>query len=277
MPDSSASSPFAHASTEDDVQALRRRVNELQAQLAAAQRAVQARDEFLSIAAHELRTPMNSLGLQLAAIERLAQRAGQGRLQTELKRARAMLDRYVKRAVALLDVTRVNTGGFILDRHPVDLGALIASVVDGHADEAAFHGVTLEMQVEGPVVGQWDSRAVEEVLSNLLTNAFKYAGGSRVTVRAARQADGWAVLSVHDTGPGIGHEDRERLNQTFERLMSGSRTQGGFGLGLWIVGRFVAAHGGQIEVDTAQGAGSCFTVRLPLAPSIHDQPPRTPT
>jgi two-component system, OmpR family, sensor kinase len=248
---------------EDDAQALRRRVHELQQQLTVAQRAVQARDEFLSIAAHELRTPMNSLGLQLAAIERLAHRTGQGRLQRELKRCRRILDRYVKRAVALLDVTRVNTGSFAPDRQRVDLGALIASVVDGHADEAAFHGVTLDAHVEGSVAGHWDSRAVEEVLSNLLTNAFKYASDGVVTVRAAAQPDGWATISVRDTGPGIGHEDRERLNQQFERLVSGSRTQGGFGLGLWIVGRFVAAHGGSVDVATAPGEGTCFTIRLP--------------
>jgi signal transduction histidine kinase len=272
MPHDDAASTPPDTSPEKDVAQLRHRVQELQAQLTAAQRSVQARDEFLSIAAHELRTPMNSLGLQLAAIERLARRGSSGHLQRELRRSRRILDRYVKRAVALLDVTRVNTGNFTLERAPVDLGALIARVIDGHADEAAFHGVTLDAKVAGAVVGQWDNRAVEEILSNLLTNAFKYASHGVVTVSAAAQPSGWALLSVRDTGPGIGHDDRDRLNQQFERVVSGSRTQGGFGLGLWIVGRFVEAHGGSVEVETAPGAGTCFTIRLPQ----HLPPTRTP-
>lgn len=253
-------------------EALACEVARLQKRLAEAERAVQARDDFLAIASHELRNPMNALALQLAAIERLAQREGGERLQEELQRARRILDRYVRRATTLLDVNRLNAGSFAIQRERIDLGALVADTLEAYAEEAAFRNVTVSAEVDEGIVGRWDGQAVEEIFSNLLTNAFKYGRGSPVTIRAWCEAGAHACLSVADQGPGIDERSRQRIFEKFEQVVAGPKIHGGFGLGLWIAARLAQAHGGSIEVETQPGRGSCFTLRLPL-----DPPPTDPT
>lgn len=251
--------------------------SDLLERLAQLEQAVRARDDFLAIASHELRNPMNALALQLAAIERLAQRRGETRLSEELQRARRILDRYVKRATTLLDVTRLNAGKLLVQPERVELRALVADTLEAHAEEAAFHQVSVSAEVEPGVIGYWDRLALDEILSNLLVNAFKYGGGSPVTLRGWSEAGLRACLSVADGGPGIDECCRQRIFEKFEQVVSGPRIHGGFGLGLWIVGRLVQAHGGLIDVETQPGRGSCFTVRLPLLPSPGDSIPKYPT
>ncbi|WP_170162313.1 sensor histidine kinase [Caldimonas tepidiphila] len=244
-------------------------VSRLHERLAEAERAIRARDDFLAIASHELRNPMNALGLQLSAIQRLAQRDGETQLGEELQRARRILDRYVRRATTLLDVTRLNGGNFVIQRERIELRALVAASLDVHAEEAAFRNVTVTADVDEGIVGLWDEVALEEIFSNLLTNAFKYGRGSPITIRGWRDA-GQACLSVADQGPGIDERNRQRIFEKFEQVVSGPRVQGGFGLGLWIASRLAHAHGGLIDVESHPGRGSCFTIRLPLAPPHTD-------
>ncbi|MCW7537346.1 HAMP domain-containing histidine kinase [Aquabacterium sp. A7-Y] len=245
-------------------------VTELQNRLIESQRAVQARDDFLLIAAHELRSPMNALAMQLAAIERLAARQQLERIQHELQRARRMLANYVKRATVLLDVTRLNAGNFLIRPEAVRLHELVADVVELHAEEFAFHGIAVRTDIDPGIVGHWDAQAIEEILSNLLSNAVKYGGGSPITIRACMGDGKTACLSVADGGPGIDEGDRRRIFEKFERVVSGANVNGGFGLGLWIVGRLVEAHHGSIEVEAGPNTGSCFTVHLPLVPPHTD-------
>lgn len=243
----------------------------LQARLDEAQQAVRARDDFLAIASHELRSPMNAMALQLAAIERLALRepVESQRVAAELQRARRILERYVRRATLLLDVSRLNAERLVLQREPVALQALVAAVLEVYAEEAAFRGVAVTVDVADGVVGCWDGQAVQDILTNLLTNAFKHGQGSPVLVRGWRDGD-WAGLAVADQGPGIDAPGRQRIFEKFEQIVSGPRVQGGFGLGLWIAGRLAHAHGGAIEVDSQPGQGACFTLRLPLAGPPHN-------
>lgn len=245
-------------------------VAQLQKRLAEAERAVRAREDFLAIASHELRSPMNALALQLAAIERLAQREGAGRLQKELQRARRILDRYVRRATTLLDVNRLNAGNFAIQPETIELRALVAATLEAYAEEAAFRNVSVSAEVGEGIVGQWDGQAVGEIFSNLLTNAFKYGRGSPVTIRGWCEAGTHACLSVADQGPGIDERSRQRIFEKFEQVVAGSKVHGGFGLGLWIAARLARAHGGSIEVETQPGRGSCFTLRLPLDPPPTD-------
>jgi signal transduction histidine kinase len=245
--------------------------SDLSAQLRAAQEAIAARDDFLAIAAHELRSPLNALALRLAALERLADQAGHARLQTEIGRTRRTVDRYVRRAVVLLDVNHLNAQALHLSRVPVRIDEVVRDVVEAHAEEAAFHATTIEPHVEGEHTGLWDPHMIEQILGNLVNNAIKYGNGTPVQVRAGLCAPGRAWFEVSDRGPGIGEAERARIFQKFERVVSSSRDRAGFGLGLWIVGRMVAAHGGQIAVDRRSGGGSLFRVELPLEP-----PPTAP-
>jgi two-component system, OmpR family, sensor kinase len=248
------------------VRALNRRIDELTAELAEARRAVRARDDFLAIAAHELRTPMNSFSLRIAALARLARRSGACALAEQLERATRTIDRYVSRATLLLEVTRLNSGRLALQPTAVDLTAVAAEVLDAHADDASFHGVALEVDAPARLIGVWDPQALEGILSNLVSNALKYGGAGPVRVRVFSDRAGRACVAVEDRGPGIDESQRRRIFEKFEQLFDGPDARNGFGLGLWIVGRLVEAHNGSIDVSTAPGAGSIFTVRLPLSP-----------
>jgi two-component system, OmpR family, sensor kinase len=239
---------------------------ELRLRLAAAEEAVRARDDFIAIASHELRSPMTALALRLQTIEMLARRDGNERLREEIERTRRSVDRYVRRAVVLLDVSRINAGDVTLARERIDVRKLVSDVVDTHADEAAFHGAKLTAHVEDDLVGCWDPHMAEQILSNLVSNAIKYGDGSPVQLRAG--ADGpVAVFEVSDRGPGIDAAQRARIFEKFERAVPAGTHRSGYGLGLWIVGRMVAAHDGSIDVVTAPGKGTTFVVRLPLQPT----------
>jgi signal transduction histidine kinase len=240
--------------------------SDLRARLHAAQQAIAARDDFLAIAAHELRSPMNALALRLAALERLAARSNEERLRGEIERTRRIVDRYVRRAVVLLDVSHLNARTPHLTRVPVRIAEVVRDVVEAHADEAAFHRASLHAEVESDATGLWDPHMVEQILGNLVNNAIKYGNGTPVRVKAGVSAPGIACFEVSDQGPGISQAERARIFEKFERVVSTSRDRAGFGLGLWIVGRMVAAHQGHIDVAVRPGGGSLFRVELPLAP-----------
>jgi signal transduction histidine kinase len=235
------------------------------ARLQRAEQAVSARDDFLAVAAHELRSPLNALALRLAALEMMAAREGSNELRVEIERTRRTVDRYVRRAVVLLDVSRLNSPRMHLSPSWVSVADLVHAVAEAYMDEAAYHGTAIHSDVRGDLVGRWDAHMVEEILSNLVINAIKYGGGTPVHVRAWA-SDGFAHLEVSDSGPGIDAGARAKIFEKFERVVPNSRDRSGFGLGLWIVGRMVAAHSGSIEVTAPPEGGSRFLVTLPLEP-----------
>ncbi|MBL0421686.1 HAMP domain-containing histidine kinase [Ramlibacter sp. AW1] len=240
------------------------------ARLREAREALRARDDFLSTAAHELRSPLNALGLQLTLLERLAV-AGDPRLLDEIERARRNVSRYVRRATMLLDVSRINSGQVQVHRLPLKVGDVVNAVMDTHADEARFHHVRLSSRVDddADLVGCWDPQMVEQMVSNLVSNALRYGAGSPVVVSAGLQAPDRAFFRVTDGGPGIPEAERARMFQRFERAVSQSGHRSGFGLGLWIVAQLAAAHHGSVMVDEAPGGGCATTIVLPLQPPEH--------
>lgn len=232
--------------------------------------AVQARDDFIAIAAHELRSPMTALALRLQTLEISAKRSHDADLAQQIARTRRSVDRYVRRAVVLLDVTRLNSGELALSPVPVRIAELVRDVVEAHADEAAFHEAALTAEADVDAQGWWDQHMIEQILSNLVTNAIKYGRGTPVRVRATVEAQ-VACFAVSDGGPGIDDLQRARIFEKFERVIGDAGYRSGYGLGLWIVARMVAAHGGTIEVTTAPQGGALFVVRLPLrAPCISE-------
>jgi two-component system, OmpR family, sensor kinase len=236
---------------------------DLLARLRAAEEAVRARDDFIAIAAHELRSPMTAIALRLEALEQAALNSGVSRLAIDIQRTRRSVDRYVKRAVVLLDVSRINSGEHAPVRSPVRIGELVRDVVESHEDEARFHGARITAEIHGDHVAFWDPHMAEQIVSNLVNNAIKYGAGTPVSVRATVQ-DGVACIAVSDCGPGISDEQRARIFDKFERVVSGIGYRSGYGLGLWIVARMVRAHGGTIDISAVPGGGALFLVRLPL-------------
>lgn len=232
---------------------------------ASLQVAVRSRDDFLSVASHELRTPVTTLGLQLESLRRGLER-GQvapervlGRLDVALKQ----VQRLNHLMSELLDISRITAGRLSLDIADVDLVAIVRAVVERFEDAANACGSQITLCTEAPVRGRWDELRVDQVLTNLLSNALKYGLGQPVCVRVTAEG-GRAVVRVEDRGGGIPEEALERIFERFERASGAGKTTPGLGLGLWIVRELVELHGGDVRVDSRQGQGSTFTVTLPL-------------
>lgn len=232
---------------------------------AAAQRAIHARDEFLAVAGHELRTPLAALMLQ---IESLRVAMATGVLTKNPERFAARIDKTLGQTVrlarlvdGLLDISRIADGPVDLRIEEVDVAALVRDTCDRFTEDASQVGCELVVEIEGPCVRGCDPQRIEQVLSNLLSNAMKYGAGSRIDVRCARGSGG-VTISVRDRGIGIAPADHERVFRRFERAVS-ERNYPGLGLGLWITREIVAAHGGSVEVESEVGRGSTFRVHLP--------------
>lgn len=249
-----------------DVSERKRREDALH-RLADASIALRARDEFLSLASHELRTPLTALRLQLQTLSRAARR-DPARAAATLAVRSAKLEQHVDRMSALvdalLDVARIASGHLHLDLAPVDLGALVARVVDRRR-ACLPEPRRLQVAVDGLVFGRCDPVRLEQVVASLVDNAIKYGGDQAVDVAVA-SGDDRAVIAVHDRGIGIPSEDQVRIFERFERAAPVSQ-YGGFGFGLWAAREIVKAHGGAIRVHSQHGRGSTFVVELPLAAS----------
>lgn len=227
--------------------------------------ALRARDEFLSVAAHELRNPMHALLLQVTAVRGAAQRGETG-LVPRLAQIEKTVDRYVRRASVLLDVSRISAGRLRLDRAAVDFAAVVRETVASFEEEIAFARSVLRVQAPAQLIGAWDQVALEQVVTNLVSNAVKYGAGGPIAVSLAQEGPS-ARFSVRDEGVGIPAPDLIRVFERFEQVLT-QRAPSGFGVGLWLVRELVEAHGGSVDVVSTVGKGSTFTVRLPIeAPS----------
>lgn len=237
------------------IEELHQRIEDLRA-------AVQARDDFIAIAAHELRNPMTPIASQidllLAAVRRGESRAV---VLDRLERLEFYIRHYIRRATTLLDISRATSGEIRLEPARLDLSELVRSTVQGYALMADRARCPLALNVPDGVVGVWDRLAIEQVLDNLLSNALKFGAGQAIGVDLAAEGSGvW--VTVRDRGPGISAEDQARIFGRFEQAV-GHRQHGGFGIGLWLVQRLVSAMGGQITVESQPGNGCAFVVALP--------------
>jgi signal transduction histidine kinase len=245
----------------------------LVAALAERRAAIGARDEFISIASHELKTPLTALKLRLTAAVRTHRLPAPRDLVAEEKLARSLTaagtttDRLVSLVDDLLDVSRLTAGRLGLHIEVVTLLDLVRDVAGRLRDHAVETGSSIEVDVPETIVGRWDRSRIEQILTNLLSNAIKYGGGKPIVI-SARAAHGRLRLEVRDQGPGISRADQSRIFQAFERVTTANRV-GGLGLGLYIGRQIAVAHGGTLAVDSKPGQGAVFTLDLPLetAPS----------
>ncbi len=233
------------------------------------QRAVDARDDFLSVASHELKTPLTALKLQVQALQRSVVRLPPAQFSSEQLRARFdAADRQVQRLVelidALLDVSKLQRAAVDLVVDELDLAALATDVVERVRAAAAARGSALAIALPAvPLRGRWDRSHVDQILTNLLSNAIKYGDGKPIDVRVGGDGVGRAMVTVADQGIGIARADHARIFLRFERAVS--RTHyAGLGLGLWISRQLAEALGGTLTVESELGQGARFTLSLPL-------------
>jgi len=229
---------------------------------AAALQALRLRDDFLSVAGHELKNPLNALQLQLRI---LARKAREHQLSDSIVERAERVARTGERLGVLiedlLDVSRINAGQLQLQYNEVELTAMAREVLARMAEEISRAGCEAFLESERPVVGRWDRMRLEQVLTNLLSNACKYGQGRPIRVRV-EETQGLARMSVRDEGYGIAPEDQERIFQRFQRAEATRHIQG-LGLGLWICRQIAEAHGGTLRVESELGKGSVFILGLP--------------
>jgi signal transduction histidine kinase len=232
------------------------------------QQAIRTRDEFLSIASHELKTPLTTLMLQ-SQITQLNLSKGNLEFfsQERLQKFSRQIDSQVGRLEALvedmLDVSRIQSGKLLAVAEPVDLASLTEIVCEQLSPMATEQGSSIEFSAQ-ETRGIWDRRRIEQVLVNLITNAIKYGEGKPIQVRVY-QEDGLAKVDVEDHGLGISPENHLRIFERFERAVS-SKGISGLGLGLYISKNILNLHKAEIRLRSELGRGSVFTIELPRNP-----------
>jgi signal transduction histidine kinase len=232
------------------------------------QAAVAARNEFLAIAAHELRTPLTPLVLQIQQLKKLVatndlSTISPAVIQEFVGKLERLVTRFANLVEHLLDSSRLSSGRLRLELVDTDLREVVRDAIDRMAAEIASSGSQIELDLPEPIVGRWDRLGLEQVVTNLLTNALKYGMRRPITI-AAKRAGRCALLTVADRGIGIRHEDIAKIFQPFVRAVPYSSISG-FGMGLYIVRQVVDALGAVIRVDSEPGEGCTITVELPLS------------
>jgi signal transduction histidine kinase len=221
---------------------------------------------FLSVASHELKTPLTTLLGNAQLFQRRAIREGSlnERDQRSLRLIVEQGSRLNRMIEALLDLTRIETGQLSIERAPVDLGVLARRMVDEALPGVDQH--TIEYRPpDGPLIVVGDELRLEQVIQNLIQNAIKYCpSGGRITVQVTRN-ESIACVSVTDQGIGIPQAAQARLFSRFYRASNvNPQNISGMGIGLYVVKEIVNLHGGTVRVTSQEGQGSTFTICLPL-------------
>lgn len=227
---------------ENELEVTRRRLTE----------ALASRDQFFAVAAHELRNPLNVLSI----LWQIPDPSRSGRV---IEKSRVQLDRLKSLIDRLLDISRVRSGTLELDRQKLDLGILVREVAGRFATTNPDRQISL--QCDPRIEVNWDRLRIDEVLTNLVSNAIKYGLNKPIEVSASGNTDHVEVM-VKDHGIGIAADDLKRIFEPFERVEELSQVKG-LGMGLWITKQVVKAHGGTIWVESELGHGSAFVARLP--------------
>ncbi len=246
-------------------------------QAAALQSAVEVRDVFLGVAAHELKTPLTSLGLRLAhlrqSLEGEASPDARERALRSLDVAQSQAQRLMTLVHTLLDVTRLQADEVTLTREDLEVSRLVEDTVEKVRAHAERAGSPLRVELEEGLWVHADAVRLRQVLMNLLSNAMKFGAGRPIAV-STRAHEGSALVTVSDEGIGMDEETRRRLFTRFERGVS-DRHYGGLGLGLFVSRQWVEAMGGHILVESEPGRGSTFTVSLPQSTGARSEPEST--
>jgi len=256
------------ASEEDRLHWMIDQLSDARLQQRALERAVRARDEFLSAASHEFRTPLAAALLDLESVMRAAQAGAEEHVAKcsivpKLQRMKQDFHRFVEIVQGLVDASALSGDHVEFHLEPVDLGEATRSALERCAGELRRSHCDVHLATpDESVVGRWDPMRIEQLVTNLVENAAKFGRSKPIDVTVSR-SDGVARLVVRDHGIGVRPEDVPRIFERFERGVPISH-YGGFGLGLWIADTIVDAFGGHIDVSSEPGSGTTFTVHLPM-------------
>lgn len=233
--------------------------------------ALRARDDFLSIASHELKTPLSSLKLQLQLAKRNRDRGdvtvySPEKVNRLIDQTERQTSRLIRLVDDMLDISRIRTGKLTIQREKFCLCTVVSDVLERLDANLREAGNQVILTCPGAIVGYWDRFRVEQVLTNLLTNAMKYGNRKPVTIsiRLLPEDPGYVQLKVADQGIGLAPGAEERIFNQFERAVNANEVSG-LGLGLFITQQIVVAHSGRIRAESeGPGKGTTFIVELPV-------------
>ena len=224
------------------------------------------RDTLLSVAAHEIRTPLASLRLYLDAVIKAADRGNldAADVGVRLRKARRQCDRLNVLLNDLIDIARAPARPVTVPHEPVDIVATVVGVCDRLREQFSADGWNPEVVPAEPLLGAWDRTRLEQMVANLISSAHKRAPSAPVRIEVKATDGNRVALIVADQGPPIATEERPRV---FQRPTKASLGDEGMGVGLWLVARIADAFGGSVNLDCPPAGGSRFTGDLPLGPA----------
>lgn len=224
--------------------------------------AIRMRTDFISIASHELRTPVSSISLSVTVMKELFQ----GNENPLARQVIEALERQSKKLVRLVDsllnVAQIESGSLILEKRETDISSLVLDVVNNLSDVIERSGSEIRTEISSGICAQSSAYGIEQVLTNLILNAVKYGKGNPIVVSLTRDGE-YASLSIADLGRGIAPQNHERIFRRYERIDPSPDSQG-LGIGLYVCKLIVEDHKGSIKVTSQENKGATFTVRLPL-------------
>ncbi len=234
------------------------------------QKEVKARDEFLSIASHELKTPLSAMLLQIQTALHNIRNVSLANFSVEsllrmLQSTEQQSKRLSKMINDLLNVSLITTGRIELEKEEVDLSELVKDVVERFTEKAEKEGSPIKIHVQEKVIGEWDKLRIEQAVTNLISNAIKYGNSKPIMVEVIKRG-AVGELTVNDQGIGIPKDRQEKIFERFERAVSNHHYKG-LGVGLYITQQIVKAHHGKMRLDSKPNDGSTFIVELPLKQS----------
>lgn len=227
----------------------------------------QYENEFLSIASHELKTPITGLKLQAEMAKRAIEKLGPDAFSPD--RVKKLIDNFhydinrLKRLVDdILDVSRITSGKLSMKMEYINVEEFLLEIVDRMSQNFPLFNHLVDVKINAPIHMTWDPHRMEQVISNLISNAIRYGNGSSIKFYIFTHSKS-LFISVSDKGPGISPENQkflfERFNKKKEKIENG-----GLGLGLFISNEIVKAHNGQIHLESHFGEGANFTVEIPV-------------
>lgn len=246
---------------------LNKKLFEIQEQNVKYEKEIRSRDEFLSVASHELKTPLTSMLLQTQTALHNIRNVSVARFSFEnllnmLESVENQTKRLSKMINDLLAVSVITVGSLNLEYEEIDLGKLVKGVINDFQGRLEKEKVHVEFSSDEKVIGTWDKIRIEQAISNFLSNAIKYGDHKPITISVQKQ-NRYAEFSIIDQGIGISKQKQKIIFELFQRAVAPDQYKG-LGVGLYITQKIVNAHGGSVEVFSKPGKGSTFTMKLPL-------------
>lgn len=222
----------------------------------------QRKDEFIGIASHELKTPLTSIKGYVQILERIIHQMGDPRLELYLKKTNTYIDRLNTLIADLLDVSKIQAGKLQLNFDTFNIKDLAQDSIESIQHMNSHHKIVLQNAVDIQING--DRQRLEQVFTNLLTNAIKYSPKADTVIVSLKHNEKEVQVSVQDFGVGIPKKEQQKLFQRFYRVESTAKKFSGLGIGLYISCEIVERHGGHMWVESDEGKGSTFYFTLPL-------------